>query len=124
MLYQGFSQSEMNKITAILDRNNAQYDLTAGVGEDGKKIPRDSSVLQIEISEEELAKVSEADRLKLNDLRIHGEMPNPFDDEDIMNEGPINRPAPHAPSKLNQTMVIGGVVLMIATYLLKKLGIV
>lgn len=122
MIYQGFSQSEINKITAILDKHEAHYELSAGLGEDGKKIPRDSAVLQIEISEEELGKVSEQDRLKLNDLRIHGEMPNPFEDEEIMNAAPIQRPVAPGPSKANQVIVIVGVVLMISVFLLKKLG--
>ena len=122
MIYQGFSQSEINKITAILDKHEAHYELSAGLGEDGKKIPRDSAVLQIEISEEELGKVSEQDRLKLNDLRIHGEMPNPFEDEEIMNAPPIQRPVAPGPSKANQAIVIVGVVLMISVFLLKKLG--
>lgn len=122
MLYQGFTQSEINKITAILDKHEAHYELSAGLGEDGKKVPRDSAVLQIEISEEELGKVSEQDRLKLNDLRIHGEMPNPFEDEEIMNAAPIQRPAAPGPSKANQAIVIVGVILMISVFLLKKLG--
>jgi hypothetical protein len=124
MLYQGFNQSEMNRITAILEKHGAQYDLSAGLGEDGKKIPRDSSVLQIEISNEELEKVSPEDRRRLEDLRIHGEMESPFDEEHFTNPEPVKKaPVAAGPTKISQYLVILGMVLMVGMYLYKKLNL-
>ena len=91
MIYRGFNQNELNKITAILDRYEVQYHIS--VPDDAMEVINDKtkrvnhrfmeSAVQIEIESNEFDKISEADTAKLLDLRIYREMESPFTEDDF-----------------------------------------
>jgi hypothetical protein len=125
MLYHGYSKVEVDRVTAILDKHGVVFKV--GVPEDlgdGKRIPRDSAVYQFEIDDTELTKVPEADRLKLADLRIYGEMESPFTEEELANLEnyvPKKSVKTQEHSKLQQWATILAVGVMLCLYLYKKL---
>lgn len=126
MRYNGYSKIEVDRVSVVL----AKYQLvfTVGIPEDlgdGKKIPRDSAVFFIDLEDSELNKVSEADRLKLADLRIHGEVESPFTEEELQNlENYVPKVSPKTQeqSKMNQWATILAVGSILALFLYKKFG--
>jgi hypothetical protein len=129
MIYQGFSQVEVDRISNILKLHNAEFSVSIPeslIEKAGAKLPRDSAVFQIELSDEELNKIPEKDRMKLNDLRIHGEMESPFTDEELATytdptyKTPVKPSAPQ--SKMNQWATILAVGVMLAFFIYKKLN--
>ncbi len=86
MLYSGYSQGEIKRITDILEKHGATYELSAP--EPDVKVPRDNSIMRIFIANEELAKVPAPDLHTLHDLRIFGELESPFTEEDFMEKPP------------------------------------
>ncbi len=125
MLYSGFSKLEIDRIVAILEKHNIEY--TVGVPSDlgdGKKIPRDSSVMQLDLTDEELMRVPEADRMKLADMRIHGEMESPYTEEELKDlenyVKPVSKKAKEQ-SKMQQWATILAVGIMMCLYLYKKM---
>jgi hypothetical protein len=127
MLYKGFNKLEVERITTILDRHQVAY--TVGVPEDlgdGKRIPRDSAVYQIDLADEELRKIPPADVTKLADMRIIGEMESPFTDEELQNLEkyvPKKNPKAAEHAKIQQWATILAVGSMVLLYLYKKMSL-
>jgi hypothetical protein len=125
MLYNGFSKLEIDRIVAILEKHGIEYNVgvPSDLG-DGKKIPRDSAVMQLDLADEELMKVPEADRMKLMDMRIHGEIESPYTEEELNNlenyVKPVTKKAKEQ-SKMQQWATILAVGIMLCLYLYKKL---
>lgn len=127
MIYSGFSKHEVDRIAAILHKHDIQFNITtpSDLG-DGKKIPRDASVLQIDLSDDELKKVPEEDRMKLNDMRIHGEWESPYTEEELQNLDsyvPKKTPKQAEKTKIEQWATILAVLIMLFLYLYKKLNL-
>lgn len=125
MLYNGFSKVEVDRVSAILNKHNIVFKV--GVPEDlgdGKKIPRDSAIYHIDLEDAELMKVPDADRMKLADMRIHGEMESPYTEEELQNlESYVPKKSEKTQhhSKINQWATILAVGTMLVLYLYKKL---
>lgn len=95
MIYRGFNQREVAKISEILDRNGVQY--TTGVPDEAMEHINDKSkrvnhkfmdnVLQFEIEATEFDKISPKDIQALFDLRIYREEESPFTEEELNNAG-------------------------------------
>lgn len=130
MQYRGFNERELNKITAILEKNGVQY--TVSVPDDSMDFINDptkrvnhkfmDSLLQIEIPQEEFDKINPADLQKLFDLRIYKHEEPPFTEEELANidpnAKPVIKPEPHA--RMKQVMTIVIMVGMTILYLMKK----
>ena len=86
MIYRGFNEVELKKITEILNRNGVQF--TVGVPESSLDYINDptkrvdhrfmDNLLQIEIETSEFDKIPEKDLSKLFDLRVYREEESPF----------------------------------------------
>lgn len=129
MIYQGFSQVEVDRISAILNQHKAVFVVSipeAIVERAGAKLPRDSAVFQIDLSDEELNKLPASAKSKLFDLRIHGEMESPFTEEELAKytdpsyTSPVKPTAPQ--SKMNQWATILAVGVMMAFFIYKKMN--
>lgn len=132
MIYRGFNQVELNKITEILERNQVQFNVS--IPQESMEYIEDKSkrvnhrfmdnLLQIEIEREEFQKVSQSDLAKLFDLRIYPEEESPFTEEELAElADPAKEPAtkkvePHA--KTNQAAAIMAVVVVSLFFLWKN----
>lgn len=95
MIYRGFNQVELNKISEILDRNGVQYHIS--LPDDAVEFMNDTSkrvnhrfmdnAMQIEIEKEEFDKINAKDIQKLFDLRIYKEEESSFTEEELANLG-------------------------------------
>lgn len=133
MIYRGFNQNELNRITEILERNNVQFQVS--VPQESLEYMDDKSkrvnhrfmdnLLQIEINKDEFAKLNQKDLSKLFDLRIYPEEDSPFTEEELSQMStetevkPVKKPDPNA--KSNQVAAILAVLVM-GTFFLWKNG--
>lgn len=95
MQYRGFNQLELNKISAILDRNGVKYEIS--LPDEAKEYINDTSkrvnhrfmdnAMQIEIDKDEFDKISPKDIQILFDLRIYKEEESPFTEEELAGLG-------------------------------------
>ena len=95
MIYRGFNDREVSKITEILERNGVQF--TVGVPNEAMDHINDTtkrvnhkfmdSIMQFEIESSEFDKISPQDISKLLDLRIYREEESPFTEEELANAG-------------------------------------
>lgn len=132
MLYRGFNEQELKKITDILERNQVAY--TVSVPETSMDFINDptkrvdhrfmDNLLQIEISSEEFDKISPRDIQKLFDLRIYKEEESPFSAEELENletessKPAVNKPNEHARS--NQLAAILAILVVTLFFLWKN----
>jgi hypothetical protein len=132
MIYRGFNQNELKKITDILERNGVHFDVSVPtesmdyINDKSKRVDHRfmDNLLQIEIEKDEFEKIAKPDLSKLFDLRIYPEEDSPFTDEEVegMSANP-DEPAARKPDKhanLNQAAAILAVALMGALYLWKS----
>lgn len=131
MIYRGFNEVELKKITEILNRNGVQF--TVGVPESSLDYINDptkrvdhrfmDNLLQIEIETSEFDKISEKDLSKLFDLRVYREEESPFTEEELANlEKDADKPLPKKPNehaKMNQAAALLAVGLVTLFFLWK-----
>lgn len=132
MIYRGFNQNELKKITEILERHQVIFHV--GVPDSSMEYINDpkkrvdhrfmDNLLQIEIEKEEFDKIPEKDLQKLFDLRIYKEEDSPFPEEELAEEPeseakkPVEKkPDPHA--KINQAAAILAIATVTLFYLFK-----
>lgn len=130
MIYRGFNERELERITEILERNQVKY--SVGVPEDSMDYINDptkrvdhrfmDNLLQIEIPQEEFDKINAADLQKLFDLRVYKHEESPFSEEELAglstDEKPEKKADPEA--RMKQVASILAIAVMAALYLLKK----
>ncbi|WP_408099145.1 hypothetical protein ACJVC5_09555 [Peredibacter sp. HCB2-198] len=135
MIYRGFNDREVTKITEILERNNVQF--TVGVPSEAMDHINDKtkrvnhkfmdSIMQFEIEGSEFDKVSPQDIQKLLDLRIYREEESPFTEEELANAGTeTDHISPSKPTKEQTAMNKWAALLTIvgvAIYALLRTGI-
>lgn len=119
MLYRGFNQLELKKISEILDRNGVKYEIS--LPEEAVEYMNDKTkrvnhrfmdnAMQIEIDKNEFDKINAKDIAILFDLRIYKEEESPFTEEELANLGKeedpktvVKKPNEHA--KMNQVAAI------------------
>lgn len=133
MIYRGFNEVELRKITEILDRNGVHYSVSVpdehlNVINDSKKRVTHKfmdSLLQIEIEKSEFDKINEKDRSRLFDLRIYPEEVPPFTEEELANldKEPGHFEIPNKPdehTRLRQIATLLAVLVMAFLYLMKR----
>lgn len=130
MIYKGFNERELNKITTILEKNGVQYTVSVPdtsmdfINDPTKRVDHRfmDNLLQIEIETPEFDKINASDIQKLFDLRIYREEENPFTEEELANinpdEKPVKKPDPDA--RMKQVASLLAIAVMAALYLLKK----
>lgn len=133
MLYRGFNERELKRITEILERNGVQH--AVSVPGDSVQFMNDSSkrvdhkfidnLLAIEIEQEEFSKVSEKDLSLLFNLRIYPEEESPFSEEEMatFDKEPGHYQLPKKPdehARMKQVAAILAVTVMSVLYLMKK----
>ncbi|WPU66235.1 hypothetical protein [Peredibacter starrii] len=135
MIYRGFNDREVSKITEILERNGVQF--AVGVPNEAMDHINDKtkrvnhkfmdSIMQFEIESAEFDKISPQDIQKLLDLRIYREEESPFTEEELANAGTeTDHISPSRPTKEQTAMNRWASVLMIvgvAIYAAFKTGI-
>lgn len=130
MIYRGFNQVELKKITEILDRHGVQYQV--GVPDEAMEFINDKtkrvnhrfmeSVVQIEIESSEFDKIPENDQSKLLDLRIYREMESPFTEEElagIVPDAPVKPKVNPEHTAMNKWATILAVTIVGLFFLLK-----
>ena len=134
MLYRGFNQLELNRITEILERNNVKYHISIPeaameyINDKSKRVNHRfmDNALQIEIDQEEFDKINSKDVQILFDLRIYKEEESPFTEEELAKMGTeeVNvtptskKPDEHA--RMNQFAAILAVLLVTLFFLWKN----
>lgn len=133
MIYKGFNQREINKISEILDRHGVQYQV--GVPNEAMDHINDKTkrvnhrfmdnLLQIEIETSEFDKIPTLDINKLFDLRIYREEESPFTEEELAAAGTDTaeiKPAPTSKehATINKWSAIFAVGLMALFFLWKN----
>lgn len=133
MIYRGFNERELTRITDILERNGVHY--TVSVPEDSLNVINDSSkrvnhkfmdnLLAIEIEKDEFSKINEKDTDLLIDLRIYQEEEPPFTEEELasLDKEPGQYQLPHKPdehARMKQVAAILAVTVMSVLYLMKR----
>ena len=133
MIYRGFNERELNRITEILERNGVQYSVS--VPEDSLNVINDSTkrvnhkfmdnLLAIEIEKDEFSKFNEKDTALLIDLRIYKEEEPPFTEEELasLDKEPGQYQLPKKPdehARMKQVAAILAVTVMSVLYLMKK----
>lgn len=125
MIYRGFNQNELKRITDILDRCQVQYHVSVPdaslehINDPSKRVDHRfmDSLLQIEIDKSEFDKIPEKDIQKLFDLRIYKEEESPFTEEDFSQMEDPHSPAPEKKkdpnAKMNQIAAILAILTVI-----------
>lgn len=132
MIYRGFNEAELKRITEILERNSVEFHVSVPqesleyIEDKTKRVNHRflDNLLQIEIEKEEFVKISQSDLNKLFDLRIYPEEDSPFTDEEL-SEIPVDQPAkevrkPDQNAKSNQIAAILAVLVMGCFFLWKN----
>lgn len=124
MLYRGFNQNELKKITDVLDRYSVSYHVSVPqesleyIDDKTKRVDHRfmDNLLQIEIEKEEFSKLPQTEIQKLFDLRIYPEEESPFTEDELSLLGTEAMKADEArPDKnvrLNQIAAILAVVVV------------
>lgn len=135
MIYKGFNDREVAKITEILERNGVQF--TFGVPNEALDHINDKTkrvnhkfmdnIMQFEIESSEFDKISPQDTQKLFDLRIYREEESPFTEEELANAGTeTDHITPSKPTKEQKAMnkwASALVIIGVAVYAVLKMKI-
>lgn len=133
MIYRGFNQVELKKISEILDRNNVQYHISLPdeaveyINDTSKRVNHRfmDNAMQIEIEKEEFDKITNVNDIqKLFDLRIYKEEESPFTEEELASLGSETEAKPVVKKKdenarMNQVAAILAVALVTLFFLWK-----
>lgn len=132
MLYRGFNQNELKKITDVLDRYSVSYHVSVPqesleyIDDKTKRVDHRfmDNLLQIEIEKEEFSRLPQTEIQKLFDLRIYPEEESPFTEDELSLLGTEAMKADEArPDKnvrLNQIAAILAVVVVGSFFLWKN----
>lgn len=129
MIYRGFNERELKRITDILERNNVEFHVSVPtesldhMNDPTKRIDHRfvDNLLQIEIETSEFDKISEKDIARLFDLRIYKEEESPFSEDELASldtsnpTAPVKKADPNA--KINQVAAISAVILVTLFFL-------
>lgn len=125
MIYRGFNEIELKRITEILERNGVQYSVSVPeasmdyINDPTKRVDHRfmDSLLQIEIEKEEFDKINERDLSKLFDLRIYKEEESPFTEEELgemeSDKNPVITKDEHARMKQVASLLAIGVMTLL-----------
>ena len=127
MLYRGFNEKELKRITEILEKHGVTYDISVPdasleyINDKSKRVDHRfmDNLLQIEIDKAEFDKIPEKDLAKLFDLRVYKEEESPFTEEELAALPTEVKPEPPKAdknAKMNQwaaILAVGSMVLFV-----------
>lgn len=133
MLYRGFNQLELKRISEILERNGVKYHISLPeealeyINDKSKRVNHRfmDNAMQIEIEKEEFDKINAKDIQTLFDLRIYKEEDSPFTEEELASLGSetdinLNQPKKKDENaRMNQVAAILAVALVTLFFLWK-----